>query len=101
MEWPIGEDSYKKNFINMNIKLSDTMDIPKSSIVSLYKANKWSSADKPDILFDALMGSHSLVSAWEGEHLVGIGMQFRMVAWWFITRTCWYIPIITAKVLAA
>jgi len=39
----------------------------------LYKANKWSSADKPDELYKGLMNSHSLITAWVGDRLVGLG----------------------------
>jgi ribosomal protein S18 acetylase RimI-like enzyme len=42
-------------------------------VVDLYRANGWSSAEKPQQLLSALLGSHSLVSAWEGERLIGLG----------------------------
>ena len=42
-------------------------------IVSLYRANEWSAADKPDELQRALLNSHSLVFAWHEETLVGLG----------------------------
>nr|WP_239124733.1 GNAT family N-acetyltransferase [Leptolyngbya sp. CCY15150] len=35
--------------------------------------NGWSSAQKPKVLHQALLHSHSLVSAWHHEKLVGIG----------------------------
>lgn len=57
----------------MNIKISDKRNIDKQEIIELYKANEWSSADKPDELYNALMNSHSLVSAWSNNKLVGIG----------------------------
>ncbi|MBD0400680.1 GNAT family N-acetyltransferase [Flammeovirga sp. EKP202] len=57
----------------MNITLSESTEIPQEQIIELYKANKWSSADKPDVLYKALTNSHTLISAWEGEKLVGIG----------------------------
>ncbi|UII22697.1 GNAT family N-acetyltransferase [Fulvivirga ligni] len=57
----------------MNITISETRDIPVERILDLYKANKWSSADKPEELYKALMNSHGLVSAWDGDTLVGIG----------------------------
>lgn len=40
--------------------------------MELYKRNQWSSAEKPDLLYKALRNSHSLVSAWVGERMVGI-----------------------------
>ena len=57
----------------MEIQISESRDIKREDIVELYKANNWSSANKPIELYNALMSSHSLVSAWEGEKLVGIG----------------------------
>lgn len=57
----------------MSVIISETKDIPIESIIALYKANKWSSADKPEELYKALMNSHDLVSAWDGDTLVGIG----------------------------
>ncbi len=57
----------------MNIVISETRDIKIGDIISLYKANHWSSADKPDELYQALMHAHSLISAWDDGKLVGLG----------------------------
>jgi len=57
----------------MPIAIREDKDIAPYSILGLYKLNKWSSADKPDELYKALMNSHSLVTAWDGEQLVGLG----------------------------
>ena len=57
----------------MEIRISTTRDIEEQDIIALYKANNWSSAEKPELLFAALMGSHSLISAWIEERLVGLG----------------------------
>ncbi|WP_281540968.1 GNAT family N-acetyltransferase [Maribacter aestuarii] len=57
----------------MKIKISETKNINKEQIIELYRANKWSSANKPVELYNALMDSHSLISAWSGNELVGIG----------------------------
>jgi GNAT superfamily N-acetyltransferase len=43
------------------------------SILTLYRANEWSAAQKPEKLHQALLASHSLVTAWDGEKLVGLG----------------------------
>jgi GNAT superfamily N-acetyltransferase len=56
----------------MKIALSEKRDIDKSQVIELYKRNKWSSADKPDELMKALENSHALISAWDGEKLVGL-----------------------------
>ena len=57
----------------MNIQIRETKDINQNDVVEIYKANKWSSAQKPDELFSALLNSHALLTAWDGEKLVGIG----------------------------
>lgn len=57
----------------MKIRLSDTREIDTNKIVELYKANKWSSAEKPSELKNALLNSHSLITAWDEGKLVGLG----------------------------
>ncbi|SEL40494.1 GNAT family N-acetyltransferase [Parapedobacter koreensis] len=57
----------------MPITISDTRDITQSDIINLYKLNGWSSADKPAELYNGLLHSHALYSAWDGDRLVGIG----------------------------
>lgn len=57
----------------MTIQISERRDIKIEDIIELYKANEWSSANKPNELYNALMNSHTLISAWDGEKLVGIG----------------------------
>lgn len=57
----------------MEIKISETKEIELNQIIELYKANQWSAAEKPQKLFKALINSHSLVSAWSHDKLVGIG----------------------------
>ena len=57
----------------MAIAIKETKDITKEKILALYQSANWSSAEKPDVLYKALLNSHSLVSAWDGEELVGLG----------------------------
>lgn len=57
----------------IDITLSDSRDIALNAIIQLYRANNWSSADKPTELYKALLNSHSLISAWKDDQLVGIG----------------------------
>jgi ribosomal protein S18 acetylase RimI-like enzyme len=57
----------------MNIIYSQDRNLPVEQVIALYRANEWSAADKPEQLLAALTHSHSLVSAWEGDTLVGIG----------------------------
>lgn len=53
------------------IRLDDSIE--QDEVVALYRANKWSSAEKPGHLMAALLNSHSLVTAREGARLVGLG----------------------------
>lgn len=56
----------------MKITLSADKQINKDRILELYKQNEWSSADKPDELVQALKNSHTLISAWDGDRLIGL-----------------------------
>lgn len=57
----------------MNITISLSRDLDENDILQLYQANKWSAAEKPELLIKALLNSHSLVTAWDGTTLVGLG----------------------------
>jgi GNAT superfamily N-acetyltransferase len=57
----------------MPISISETREIPLEAMISLYRANGWSSAEKPHLLQKALLNSHTLISAWEEGNLVGLG----------------------------
>ena len=52
---------------------SGPRDLPLEGILALYRANDWSSAQKPELLHKALTASHSLVTAWDEKILVGLG----------------------------
>ena len=55
------------------IQIKETRDIPIKAVVALYQSLDWSSAEKPAPLHKALLASHSLVTAWRGRRLVGLG----------------------------
>ena len=57
----------------MKLELSLEDQIETDEVVELYKANGWSSAEKPEILIPALQNSDSLVTARISGTLVGIG----------------------------
>ncbi|NOX64523.1 MAG: GNAT family N-acetyltransferase [Chlorobi bacterium] len=57
----------------MKIKISETRNLKADQIIELYKANGWSSAEKPVELYNALINSHSLITAWYGKKLIGLG----------------------------
>src|SRR5262245_3971834 len=55
------------------IRYSATRELPLESVLALYRANAWSSAQKPELLLKALLASHALVTAWDDLRLVGLG----------------------------
>lgn len=57
----------------MTITISDRREVKREDIIGLYRANKWSSVDKPNKLYKALINSHSLITAWDNDKLVGLG----------------------------
>ncbi|MGC1480016.1 MAG: GNAT family N-acetyltransferase [Chthoniobacterales bacterium] len=56
---------------SQDIQFRDTRDLPAAAVVALYSANGWSAAGNPE-LTDAVRASHSIVSAWDGDRLVGL-----------------------------
>ena len=57
----------------MNFEASLQDDIGTTEVIELYKANGWSSAEKPEKLMAALKNSDALVTARISGKLVGIG----------------------------
>jgi len=57
----------------MTIEIKETKDVKQEDIIEIYKANHWSSAEKPHQLFKALTNSHSLITAWHDGRLIGLG----------------------------
>lgn len=57
----------------MEIKIELNGEIDEAEIVDLYRANEWSSAEKPEQLLLALRNSHTLVTARSNGKLVGVG----------------------------
>ncbi|RKF15934.1 N-acetyltransferase [Alginatibacterium sediminis] len=56
----------------MEINVSTKDSVNEDEIIGIYKANEWSSAEKPKELLAALNNSHSLVTARINGELVGI-----------------------------
>ena len=57
----------------MPITYSETRELATDAVVALSRANAWSAAEKPELLLAALRGSHGLVTAWDGDVLLGLG----------------------------
>ena len=55
------------------IEYRETRDLPLGGVLGLYRANRWSAAEKPELLHSALLNSHSLVTAWDDTTLIGLG----------------------------
>lgn len=55
------------------IEISETRDLNINDILQLYHLNGWSAAEKPQELYQALLHSHTLFTAWDQHHLVGLG----------------------------
>ena len=47
--------------------------LPLKQLITLYRANDWSSAEQGILLKKALRNSDSLITAWSGERLIGLG----------------------------
>jgi GNAT superfamily N-acetyltransferase len=57
----------------MEVSISTKDSILENEVLDIYKANGWSSADKPKELLAALTDSHTLVTARIAGKLVGLG----------------------------
>jgi len=56
----------------MNVTIKVSKNINQEEVIRLYRANQWSSADKPDDLLHALQHSHTLVTARDNGQLIGL-----------------------------
>ncbi len=57
----------------MSIEIKEIKQLPIEQVTALYRANKWSAGDKPKELEQALKQVSTLVTAWDGNQLVGLG----------------------------
>jgi hypothetical protein len=55
----------------LGIEYCYTKDIDKAKLQDLFPSNKWDSGNYPDKLQMALKGSHHVITAWDGDKLVG------------------------------
>ncbi len=56
----------------MAIKYRSVKNISKTKLQNLFLSNRWDSGNYPEKLQKALKNSHHVVSAWDGDRLVGI-----------------------------
>lgn len=57
----------------MEIKIDTNGSITEDEVIEIYRANEWSSAEKPKELMAALKNSHTLVTARLSGKLIGLG----------------------------
>lgn len=57
----------------MDVLVQISKEIDEVEVISLYRANEWSSAEIPEKLIPALLNSDTLVTARKGGKLIGIG----------------------------
>jgi GNAT superfamily N-acetyltransferase len=55
------------------ITYTDNPDIPSGKLLPLYQANDWSAAQRPVELTKGIANSATVIAAWDGELLVGLG----------------------------
>ena len=67
--WRAGQYEWRRDLI----RFSEKRDLPLDALIRLYSANEWSSAKKPIDLQNGLLNSHTLITAWDGDRLVGLG----------------------------
>lgn len=56
----------------MNISYRDIKDIEISQLQSLFASVQWDSANYPEKLCQAIRNSHKVITAWDGDSLVGL-----------------------------
>jgi GNAT superfamily N-acetyltransferase len=71
---PLDADAFMQRWrMAHEIELQVDAVLPMHQVLELYRANEWSSAERPQQLERALANSDCVVSAWHGERLVGLG----------------------------
>lgn len=58
--------------MSTNIVYSEVKDIEIDKLLDLFNSVSWNSAKYPERLQLAIKNSHSVVSAWEGDKLIGL-----------------------------
>ena len=55
------------------IRYENKTEIPREQLLPLYVANDWGSANIPDQLCKGIANSATVITAWDGDRLVGLG----------------------------
>ncbi|MFC2034424.1 GNAT family N-acetyltransferase [Chloroflexota bacterium] len=56
----------------MNIRYDDCKEIDKDSLQKLFLSVEWDSGNYPEQLQEAIRTSHRVITAWDGDNLVGL-----------------------------
>jgi GNAT superfamily N-acetyltransferase len=64
-------DSIQITMTNASIEYRNEFCPDVEKVLKLYRANDWSSAEKPDELMHHLRNSHAAVTAWDADRLIG------------------------------
>ena len=62
----------KKGADEVAVEYKETKDFPQDELVRLFSAAGWKSANYPEKLARALKNSSQVISAWDGDKLVGL-----------------------------
>ena len=66
------EEKYKLLMTQENIRLEVNQSFNRDEVLEIYTSNHWSSAQKPELLINALKNAHTLILAYLGEQMVGV-----------------------------
>ena len=77
----------------MAIECTEEKRFTVEQVEALFKSVGWESAQWPERLFKALQHSDTVISAWDGGHLVGLVRVYTLdrsiPKWWPICIGCW------------
>ena len=61
-----------KEGVAVKVTYSDSKEICKDQLQDLFKSVAWKSSDYPNELFQAMKNSHSVITAWNQDELIGL-----------------------------
>ncbi len=73
--WPLGRLAVRPHLMygeGMHIHYKMTKEFESADLGALYSSQGWKSGNYPDTIAKAMRGSDSVVSAWDGDTLVGL-----------------------------
>lgn len=96
MRFPV--PSKKERVDLMAIAYTEEKKFTKEQVEALFLSVGWVFGQYPQRLFKALMHSSTVLTAWDGEELVGdLSGCWTTVSWWHICTTFWCVRIIRGR----